>query len=108
MKNIVAQSVLGSDSFIDKIRRKYIMGINKTECPQANKLSSFMDLDILINQVTTYYKIDRDTIFAKFQKNNESRQMVFLLAKKYCRGRYSLKELADKLNISVHSFGANA
>ncbi len=50
----------------------------------------------------------KDTLFAKYRKNNEPRQMIYLLVRKYCRGRYSLNELAGKLQVSVHTLGANA
>ena len=108
MKHTVAQSVLGSDSFIDIIRRKYVIAKDKAECPQAKKLSSFMKLDSLAEEVAAYYHVDKEKLFAKFQKNNEPRQMLLLLSRKYCRGRYPLIELAAKLRLSIHALGANA
>ena len=108
MEKIIAQSILGSDSFIEKIRRKYILAKDKTECPQAKKLSSFLKLDVLAKVVAMYYHVDRKTLFAKFQKNNEPRQMLIFLSKQYCRGRYPLIKIAENLKLSVHGFGSNA
>ena len=33
--------------------------------------------------------------------------MLLFLAKKYCRGRYPLVELANTLGLTVNSFGSN-
>jgi len=51
--------------------------------------------------------IDREMFFAKFSKNNEPRQMLLFLARKYCRGRYPLVELAVFFGLSANSFGSN-
>ena len=109
MKNIALQSILGSDSFIDKIRRKYNSDTDKkdADCPQAKKLSSFMELKTLVKEVAAYYRVDREVLFAKFRKNNEPRQMLLFLSKKYCRGRYPLVELANTLGLTVNSFSSN-
>jgi putative transposase len=107
MDNTAAQSILGRDSFIDKIRRKYVIAKDKTECPQAKRLSSFMKLDTLVGEVVTYYQVDKEVLFTKFQKNNEARQMLLFLSKYYCRGRYSLSELAEKFGLSIHGLSAN-
>ena len=107
IKYTALQVILGSDSFIDKICRKYVTSQSKLNCPQANKLSSFMKLENLQKEVAEYYQIDREMFFAKFSKNNEPRQMLLFLARKYCRGRYPLVELAVFFGLSANSFGSN-
>ena len=76
-------------------------------CPQAKQLSSFMELENLASKIVAYYLIDRKTLFAKFQKNNEPRQVFLFLSKKYCRGRYPLIELAKNLGITGNSYSSN-
>ena len=107
IEHITAQSILGSDSFIEQFRRKYIFMLDGEGCPQAKQLSSFMELENLASKVAAYYLIDRKTLFAKFQKNNEPRQVFLFLSKKYCRGRYPLIELAKNLGITGNSYSSN-
>ena len=107
MEHITAQSILGSDSFIEQFRRKYIFMLDGKGCPQAKQLSSFMELENLASKVAAYYLIDRKTLFAKFQKNNEPRQVFLFLSKKYCRGRYPLIELAKNLGLTGNSYSSN-
>lgn len=107
MELVTAQSILGSESFIDKIRRQYI-GVKQTRsCPDGRKVFSFMSLDDLIKEVATYYVVSKKKLFAKFDKNNEPRQMLMLLSRRYCRGRYPLVEIAREFGLTVDSFSAN-
>jgi chromosomal replication initiation ATPase DnaA len=74
---------------------------------KAKKLSSFMELETLAKEVAAFYRVDREMLFAKFRKNNEPRQMLLFLSKKYCRGRYPLVDLANALGLTVNSFSSN-
>ena len=66
-----------------------------------------MEFVDLASRVAAFYLFDRKTLFAKFQKNNELRQVFLFLSKKYCRGRYPLIELAKKHSLTGSFYSSN-
>ena len=66
-----------------------------------------MELNALTKVIAAYYQVDKEVLFAKFRKNNEPRQMLLFLSKKYCRGRYPLVDMAKTLDLTVNSFSSN-
>lgn len=101
MKFAIAQTIIGSESFADKIRRgltKISDNINiRRELSSKAKLLSSVDLITVINAVEDFYKVEKDYILRKNSRNNEARQVLLYLACKYCRGKYSLSELGEQL-----------
>jgi hypothetical protein len=57
--------------------------------------------EALISAVTGSYGVKQDHILLRNSRDNESRQVLMYLACRFCRGRYSLTEIADRLNVSL-------
>lgn len=101
LKLSVAQSILGSEKFIDKIRRSLSdlsenLNIRRELGAETQFLSS-MNINKVIDAVSQFYNVEKEYILTKNSRNNEPRQVLLYLSCKYCRGKYSLSELGSKL-----------
>jgi REP-associated tyrosine transposase len=101
MESAVAQTILGSESFVDKIRRSLTdisENINlRRELGDKAKLFGSLDVTAVIDAVCRFYKVDRNYILTKNSRNNEARQVLLYLSCKFCRGKYSLSKLGEHL-----------
>jgi len=101
-----AQAVLGTEPFVDKIRRRLTdlsqdAGARR-EQPQAAALRAWVPLGTLIQLVAEAYRTDRRTLLRPHTRDNEARQVLLYLACIYCRGRSSLTDIGEQLGpISV-------
>ena len=100
-----ARSVLGSESFVEKYRRSLTTLSEKwnirREQVQASRLQSWMDIEKLIRTISEVYDVEEKELLSRYYRCNEARQVLFYLASKYCRGRYSLTNLSDKFDITL-------
>ena len=105
MEDMAIQSVLGSDSFMDKIRKELTHSSAKVNMPrelaERGRLKASFEMETLISAVTGSYGVKEDRILLRNSRDNESRQVLMYLACRFCRGRYSLTEIADRLNVSL-------
>ena len=96
-----AQLVLGSEPFVDRIRRSLgdlsLKAKLRREQPQAAALAAWVPLDDLIQRVAEAYGAERQALLRRHSRGNEARQVLLYLATIYCRGRHSLTELAGSL-----------
>ena len=101
-----AQAVLGTERFIERIRR-VVAGIAgkasaRREQPQAAALGAWVSLDDLIDRVAQAYGTDQQALLRPHSRHNEARQVLLYLACTWCRGRHTLTHLAEQLGpISV-------
>jgi chromosomal replication initiation ATPase DnaA len=102
-----AQAVIGSERFIDRIRR----GVNdlkdnldvRRESTQQRNLASWHSLEEVIDAVRKAYGIPRPALLRRHNRGCEARQVLLYLAATHCRGRYSLTELGQALGpVSLH------
>ncbi len=47
------------------------------------------------------YGVEEKELLSLYYRGNEARQVLFYLASKYCRGRYSLTTLSAKFGITL-------
>ena len=97
----VAHSILGTDHFIDTIRRKISTISEKLnlrrEIGQQAVLHAWIDLETLIPEVANEYGVDAQELLKRYNRGNEGRQVLLYLASICCRGRYSLSQLGEML-----------
>jgi REP element-mobilizing transposase RayT len=98
---VKVQAILGSNTFIDKLR-KGLTDISeklniKRELGAKSKLISSASLDTVVAAVCKFYKVETEYVMKKHSKNNEARQVMLYLACKYCRGKYTLSEIGSNL-----------
>ena len=100
-KEAAARAVLGSESFIDRMRR----GLNdmkenldvRRESTQHRQLASWCSLEDVIDAVRQAYVTSRQAVLRRYNRGCEARQALLYLAATHCRGRYSLAELGQAL-----------
>jgi hypothetical protein len=99
-----AQCIIGSDDFVDRIRRAYLSVSERSnvrrEQSEAARLYSWCSFEDVQAVVAAWYGCEPDTLLGRYQRGNEARQMLLYLVSTYCRGRYTLVELSERLNIS--------
>jgi hypothetical protein len=105
MEEMTIQTVLGSDSFADKIRRGVTHIGNKDnvrrELAEHRRLKASFAIDDLIADVVSSYRVAEDRILLRNSRDNEARQVLMYVACRFCRGRYSLTEIANSLNVGL-------
>ena len=96
-----AQTVIGSDSFVDKIRRGWAGLSEKAsvlrESGNKKALASWVELESVITAVEDEYGCARENLLRRWSRSNEPRQVLLYLAVKYCRGQNTLTGLAEEL-----------
>ncbi len=65
------------------------------------KLRNWVPLEELAKLVATEYECKADSLLGRYQRGNEGRQVLLFLTSRYCRGRHTLAEISEYLNISV-------
>jgi hypothetical protein len=97
----VAQTVLGTDSFIDKIRRGVVEiaeNLNiRRELGEKVQIQHSLHIDKLIEAVSVSCETKKEKLLKKNSRGNEARQILMYLACKHCRGRYTLTQLSTML-----------
>ena len=106
----VAQTVIGNDSFVDRVRRAVASVSDKAsvrrECGQQEKLLAWCGLRDVVLAVSEGYGLAPAELLRRWSRNNEARQVLLYLAVERCRGRYSATELAHRLGrISISGLG---
>ena len=102
----VAQTVIGSDSFFDRVRRAVAVVPEQVsisrECGQQAQLQSWCRLRELVLATAAAYGVEPRTLLVRWSRSNEARQVLLYLAMERCRGRYTATNLARRLGgISV-------
>ncbi|MCK5805926.1 MAG: transposase [Lentisphaeria bacterium] len=97
----VAQTIIGSDSFVDRIRRALTdlaEDVNiRSESGQRRTLQAWCSLAEVKEAVGAAYGCGEKMLLRRRSRNNEPRQVLLYLAGVYCRGRQSLSELGLQL-----------
>jgi REP element-mobilizing transposase RayT len=100
-----AQFIIGSEDFVEKIRRQYLdvsekVNIRRDQL-QAKKLEHWISLSEIANLVASEYDCTPESLRGRYQRGNEARQVLLYLASRHCRGGHTLAEISEYLNISV-------
>jgi REP element-mobilizing transposase RayT len=97
------QSLVGSDSFVDRIKRAYLLGRegNRREEPSLVHLQESFSLEEITEAVAGLYEIESAELVRRRCAHREARRLLMYLASKYCRHESSLSELAERLGVSV-------
>ena len=102
---VIEQSILGGDRFIDRIKREYLLlrSGKKGDEPALVRLQESFDFDSIIGLVAEYYDTDVESILKRTSGFREGRRAAVHLTGYYCRSRYSLKDLAARFSaVAVH------
>ena len=102
----VAQTIIGSDSFADRLRRAATSVSEKVsirrECGRQMKLQRWCMLRHVVLAVADAYDVAPRQLLTRWSRNNVARQTLLYLAMNHCRARYTITNLAHRLGrISV-------
>ena len=96
-----AQAIIGSDSFVDRIRRGLTdLGENvnvRCESRQQRVLQAWSSLAEVKSVVAEAYGCDQQDLLRRHSRGNEARQVLLYLAATHCRGRQTLSDLGLEL-----------
>ena len=96
-----AQAIIGSDSFVDQIRRGLVdlaENVNiRGDSAQGRKLRAWCSLSEVKTAVAKAYGCGEPELLRRHSRGNEARQMLLYMAATYCRGRYTLSDLGLEL-----------
>ena len=97
------QSIIGSDSFIDKIKRKYLL-FRKKDCREQPSLVHFQSsfsIEEVMQVVSRYYGVDSDSLLSRRSPSRDARRLLMYCACIYCCSMKSLSEIATSFGVSV-------
>jgi REP element-mobilizing transposase RayT len=104
-------NIIGSDSFKDKIVRKYLKkglkDIDSREQSSLAKINSFTVKEI-INATRKYFELkSSDAIVIRKGANRDARKLAMFLSVKYCKKINSLAEIASCFKIGINGISSN-
>lgn len=98
-------SIIGSESFRDKIVSKYlnhdVTDIDSREQPVLATINT-CSVDDILDAVMDYYKLDDiEKVTVRRGCHPEARKMAMFLAGKHCRRKTSLTSLAERFGVKI-------
>ena len=96
------QTILGDDSFAEKIKRKYILNLNLSsskEQPVLAKMQSNFSFDEIAKKVAESFQLNKDEILKKRSKHRTAKRFLAYCAVKYCKSQLSLSSIGEQMHI---------
>ena len=104
MDDLVEQTIIGSDRFIDRIKREYLLkgsGDKREQRGLIHFQESFFFTDI-INHIAQFYRGGGPEFIIKRKSGHrEARRVAMYFTCVYCRHSNPLSELAARFSVSV-------
>lgn len=103
LRNTYANSILGSEEFIEKVTSKYLRDKDISEqVPESKKLRYGKNLDEIAMAVVKYYDIDKRILTKRKVKFNRCKKVFVYLARKYTENKLGrIREFLDNTVTSV-------
>ncbi len=103
LDEVVAQTIIGSDSFVDRIKRDYLLNrsADKNEEHCLVHLQQSFSFDEVINHVASILDVAPETIFERKSGHREARRLGMYCVCTYCRHDHSFSELAERFSVSA-------
>ena len=101
-----ARSVLGSDSFVDWIRREFLLRRHGDlrELPGLRLQQAGFGLDAVLAAVSGVTGVPAHVLRSRRCRSQAARDLLMALARRYCRGSISQGRLAAELGMSYSGF----
>ena len=96
------QTILGDNSFAEKIKRKYILNLNLSSSkdqPVLAEMQSSFSFDEIAEKVAELFNLDKDEILKKRSKHRTAKRFLAYCAVKYCKSQLSLSCIGERMNI---------
>lgn len=97
------QSIVGRDSFLDRIKRAYLLGRegNRREEPSLVHLQEWFGLAEITEAVAGLYEIKSAELVRRRSPHREARRLLMYCASRYCR--HELKRLLRNIKGRIES-----
>ena len=98
-----ARSILGSDSFVEWLKREFLLrrGAAPREDAELSALQSGLRLADVVQAVANHYGIAARRLKDRRCRAREARQMLLYLASCHCRKDRTLSDLSEELHITL-------
>lgn len=106
---IAAQSILGSDSFVDSIKRAYILKMkpsDRREQQSLIRMKQDLTFDDVADIICRYFDAQPDDLLSRKCANRRARAALMYAACNYCRSGESLSEMAKRFGVSLSGLAA--
>ena len=98
-----ARSLLGSDTFIERVKREFLLKSSLRSRPEQRELARFhggFALPAVVEAVAGVYGVGAAGLYRRGCRAREARQLAMLAASRHCRGETSLAEIARAFGLS--------
>ena len=102
--SVKEQSILGSDSFVDRVRRRYLLTRTPPsdgEQPALEHLVHSLDPFEVISEVARLYGVSSDELRRRRSSCRDGRRLAMYLTAIHCRRTHSLTHLASLFSVTV-------
>ena len=98
------QSILGSDSFVDRVRRRHLLSRTPSgdgEQPALEHLVHCLDPFEVVNEVAALYGVSSAELRRRRSSCRDGRRLAMCLTAIHCRRAHSLTHLASLFSVTV-------
>ena len=97
------QSILGGDSFVDRVRRQYLLSRKavKGEEPALDHLTHSLDPLEVVEVVAGLHGVTRGELLRRRSSCRDGRRLAMYLSAVYCRHAHSLTHVARLFSVTV-------
>jgi putative transposase len=101
--DIREQSILGSDSFMDWVKREFLLNrdIDTREQPSLNHLQRSFAFSDITDVIAANFGVDPEQILKRKSTFRTARRVLMFFACKYCSHERSLTDIAKAFSVSV-------
>ncbi len=101
--SVVEQSIIGSDRFIDRIKRKYLLQRtgDKNEEHSLVHLQQSFSVDEVINHVSLVLGVKSSLLLKRKSGHRDARRLAMYCVCTYCRNTHSFNDLAQCFSVSA-------
>jgi hypothetical protein len=103
LDEVVEQTIIGSDRFVDRIKRDYLLNRNadKNEEHCLVHLQQSFSFDEVINHVASILDVAPEVILERKSGQRVARRLGMYCVCRYCRHDHSFSELAERFSVSA-------
>jgi hypothetical protein len=98
------QSILGSDSFVDAIKRKYLLARELKDAGEEAALRHFVrsfGVGEIVSATASIYGVEESEMLRRRSKCREGRRLAMYAAAVHCRHAVPLADVARHFNVSL-------
>ena len=103
-ESVRVRSILGSDSFLDWVKREYLLSKplrDRREQRELAGLHGSVPLSAVVSAVAESYGLGATSLYRRGCRKREARQLAMAVASRHCRGAISKANIARRFGITT-------